>query len=452
RNYAAVPCYSCCFGLPRKSSDSTDSCDMQIFGLYIPQRLMSEKSTFSQKVRNMIGKIRIPDVLDVNVKELILDEKIGRNLIGGDTMMKIRQNTYNFRNPNFPPKLFYPINLMVEDSCSDPQRYDFKGYQYEANLGRGIQGKVFRMSNGDKTMALKQFTNLADFLAQINSLLALTMIDYPMKLLGMMRSPNPPVEYTDHNYRALSKVGQFCVMMPYIEGRSLAQVVAAKIFNQLRNIYTKREYQLTTYRIIIKILRDVQLLHFSFNRYPHYQNSPIYGEYSYTLFHGDLLVNNILVQRSADNKIITPFLIDVGFHFGVIMNFKNEIIGQFYNKYLLKAGLPISDRNQFTVHRHQLLNMMQQLDFCMIAILIMDSFHQLDDFRELPANICRGIFDWSRQNDMPFRHQKITAAKGTYHEIIMKVLSFTVPLLNYQETWLNLYNFLYDEMTVQILS
>ncbi|KAI3384440.1 hypothetical protein SNEBB_009021 [Seison nebaliae] len=290
------------------------------------------------------------------------------------------------------------------------------------------------------SVALKHYSKLTDFLAQLNSLVVLDKYDYPMKFMDAIRGTPPLVDYNDIYYNATSKKGDFCLIMPRLKGTRLDTAMKKRIFGDSR-IYESKFY---IYKILILILRDVQLLHFSFNQYPIYENAPIYGRLSYTLYHGDLLRTNIMVVDSNDRTLPKrPVLFDVGFHLSFIITLKNDLIIQFYNKYLLQKYLPLAHREELSVDRRQIMNLMQQIDFCMFLALLLDFFYNVDDVVEYPMEICLKVMKFTDQDRRPYRRQNISNVDGPLKDIVMILLTFNMPFLTYEQTWLKLYNFMY---------
>ncbi|KAI3383775.1 hypothetical protein SNEBB_005576 [Seison nebaliae] len=370
-----------------------------------------------------------------NVREREMQEKIGENLPAGKTMSNVRKSIRTYLNT--PRRIFNPNNLKVSPICSnrESKTADFEGYKFSKIIGEGAQGQVVLLKKADQFIALKHFQRVIEFLAQINPLIALADNDYPMKLLDMMTGTEINKEYYEPNYNATSRMGDYCITMPFLNGVTLGVALAGNFFGDLGNYASK----LFAFKFFISILRDLQLLHFSFNNYATFENSPIYGEYSHTLYHGDLMISNIMVLNKK-----RPILIDVGYHMSHIREMKNELIIQFYNKYLLENILSIEERKEHSVHRNQLLNLMQQLDFCMFIIVILDSFHINEYGDEHPMGICLDLLDWTESNQKPYRYQGILNLQSEFKEILLFLLPFNMPLLSYQQTWLKLYQFFYE--------
>ncbi|KAI3383776.1 hypothetical protein SNEBB_005577 [Seison nebaliae] len=418
------------------SSSSSDNDNPNIFGRHLPSKLTTAyKKT---KIKKSVDKLASASFTD---RENAVLAKIEEKLPTEESIDKIKNDVLNFKDTR--QSIFIPNNLIRSPICSDPQSTtaSYNGYRFQKFLGVGAQGQVVLLRKGNDQIALKKVNKLTDFLAQINSLIALTMNDYKMKLYNIMTSTETLENYYERTYNATSERGGFCYTMTYIRGVMMEFALSQQMFNNLEQYGSK----FFAYKFLILILRDLQLLHFSFNRYPIYHNAPIYGKYSHTLFHGDLMTSNIMVVNTQEAQPLRPLLIDVGFHMSFVNKMKNELIIQFYNKYLLADSLPRRNRKRLVVHRNQIINMMQQLDFCMFLIVILDSFH-IDEIKdESPMGICINVINWTQQNGSAYYHQNVSNMKSEFKDIIMLLLSFNRPFLSYQETWLKMYQFLYQD-------
>ncbi|KAI3380668.1 hypothetical protein SNEBB_008083 [Seison nebaliae] len=339
---------------------------------------------------------------------------------------------------NTPNTIMYPREIKKNRMCDIPESYQTNGYYTIRVLGKGVQGTVHLLHNrlGNK-LAFKGFDNLADFLVQINAALALTEFDSPYKVVGMMKGYGKKMPENSLQIHAENRMGPFCLILSYVEGRTMLDMIRKNEFPPAED---SEEIQKRYIGMIVNILRELQMLHFTFNRYAMYENIKVFGANSFTNGHGDLQIGNILVSKQGNLEI--PHLIDAGYSFTFLLHDPNEILTQVFNNYLLDGTLPIKTRQQHVVHRNQLLNSAQNYDFCTLMGLIYMTFLAEEFKHTFPAKLCLDIFKWSRDHGNPVRNLEfvdwVKDNSELFKPIIFLLAGFARPFLTYADTWLKI--------------
>ncbi|KAI3384529.1 hypothetical protein SNEBB_003597 [Seison nebaliae] len=367
----------------------------------VPNTIKGTISKRSSKKKRVLPKVESNMNLDSSGFS-----KYGAPLPMKTSMETIKKNVMKYLNPSLDHQSYFPNDLEKHAVCDKPREAIYYGYKYKKKLGAGVQGAVYLMDNGTHVLALKKMEYLDNFLFQINTLAASTRNNGSLKLLGTMEGlnekKNKPLIFDLQ--RVKSREGKFCYAMSYVEGKQLKKFN----FKELGSGKDPASYQnlKRNYRLIILILRQLQILHFSFNEYPIQIETPIYGAYSFTMSHGDLHRSNIIVQNQTNSNYV-PFLVDVGFTIYHSSYDHNEIFIQFYNKYLLEESF-IGDRKGLTVHRLQLINSHQNQDFCMVLSNIILVFMGVK--KEKGMN-CRKLLKPFKSTSNIHRHQQLTVWK-----------------------------------------
>ncbi|KAI3383428.1 hypothetical protein SNEBB_009062 [Seison nebaliae] len=346
--------------------------------------------------------------------------------------------------PSNRPTIYYPPNLQEEKACEDPMITGYKKYIPHGQLGKGAQGQVVRMisTDGDQDyIAFKQMTSLDGFVMQLNALNASAKHGGHIKLIGIMRGTHPIEDFLDTIMDVNTKQGKFCYAMSLASGSTLEVPKNVDCFKDKANLEELR----INYQIIILLLRQLQILHFSFNEYPSETHNQIYGAYSFTMSHGDLHKDNIIVQKQPDGSF-TPVLIDMGFPLHTAFLDHNELFLQFYNKYLLDESLPKNDREGLVVNRHQIINSQQRYDFCMFIKLLITTFMGVTGLKGRKFT-CASIFKWTKQHGDIIRYQPLSEWRADFVHLdglVMLFQIFYASLLNYSDTWIKLVDYLSD--------
>ncbi|KAI3384528.1 hypothetical protein SNEBB_003596 [Seison nebaliae] len=265
------------------------------------KRTISKKSIKSSKKKGGLPKVESNINLDSSGFS-----KYGAQLPMKTSMERIKKNVMKYLNPAKLRKSFYPRNLEKHEVCDTPIEAVYYGYKYTKELGSGAQGAVYLMNNGTHDLALKRIPILDNFLIQINALAASTRNNRALKLLGIMEGlsekNNKIIKHKQHN--VITADGRFCYAMSYVPGKQLINFN----FKELGSGKDPGSYRKLkiNYKLIILILRQLQILHFSFNEYPVQTQSPIYGAYSFTMSHGDLHRSNIIVQKRKKGNYANP--------------------------------------------------------------------------------------------------------------------------------------------------
>ncbi|KAI3388525.1 hypothetical protein SNEBB_007091 [Seison nebaliae] len=185
-------------------------------------------------------------------------------------------------------------------------------------LEEGGQGQVYKMDIPGDIKVLKFFDKASSLKIEANALIGLQLHgpqigNYVLKDI-MSAYEKSGYLYTTRNREFLTdlkdfvyieKRGEYCAIFPFIQGKELSdQFEALEALNHnLKRIL----------RFIVQLLRQIQAIHFTLNRYaltePGQQD--FLGVNTYANAHVDIHDSNILVDYDTPDNI-DPVLIDYG--------------------------------------------------------------------------------------------------------------------------------------------
>ncbi|KAI3384586.1 hypothetical protein SNEBB_000071 [Seison nebaliae] len=287
-------------------------------------------------------------------------------------MVEAFSSVNKYLNKKEPSIIFRPNNIpktIICDPLINIDDFVYHNFSSKSTLGTGVQGVVYKMKNDERQcLAYKIFTQLSDFLMQVNAMTALRP-HFPQYRIYSIEQ-NDHIEKFDWFYndgpKMLDLKAPFCMAMTYLRG--------GRPNWSMQNSYSNMKKLKRNFRFLLLILKQLQVLHFSFNHYPVVEDSDIFGAFSFTMFHGDLHGGNILMTRDETSEHLYPQMIDIGYKFGFMIGRTIHLFDVFYNHHLFNEKLPIEQRKKNIVLRNQLLNELQSLDFCMLGMFILAFF------------------------------------------------------------------------------
>ncbi|KAI3379208.1 hypothetical protein SNEBB_004148, partial [Seison nebaliae] len=244
-----------------------------------------------------------------------------------------------------------------------------------SKIGEGSQGNVYLLNGPVERQVLKTFDLASSLLIEANAMIGLQLhghqkVKYEVSeiMTDLFPTKTNKVNGNDESKLLMNSIryidtrGTFCAKLSYIEGTLLRQhnELQPKFRNNLRLILS----------LFIQLLRQIQAIHFSLNHYglTLEGNRDIFNVQSYANFHADIHAGNIIVHK------FTPDELEL-----VIIDFGGP---------LLKAETRI--KNEGIISKHRILNFGQNVDFCMLAMLILRYFYGIRVGRPI-LGACRDL-------------------------------------------------------------
>ncbi|KAI3380034.1 hypothetical protein SNEBB_005372, partial [Seison nebaliae] len=292
-------------------------------------------------------------VIDMKKPEMKLMSKI-KNF----PKLRITEMTDKYLGRHVIHAVYEAHNIGKHKFCSSTESFRVRYHNYhKANvLGKGVQGTVYKIVNPEgmpPEAVMKTYDYHGDFIMQLNAQYALNRLIPSFQLLGALRSVNISRNIMSNQGYMYEVVRTSCMMTEYIRGVVISD----------NSLITKRNKQ--KFRFLILLLRQLQALHFSYNHYAIFPRTPSFTNYTFTIFHGDLHSDNLIVTENGD-----PRLIDIGAPIWKVLKDYGMVMLMQYNYYLSK-DIRIEDKKRYMVHQNSLMNHLQANDFCKVLIIIL---------------------------------------------------------------------------------
>ncbi|KAI3381872.1 hypothetical protein SNEBB_007211, partial [Seison nebaliae] len=220
-------------------------------------------------------------------------------------MKRIEDMADNFLGPNNTHTTYVAQNLEIHPVCTGKRIMTdmyYKNFEKTKDLGQGLQGFVSEFVNTENrsfSMVMKTYVFYGDLVMQLNAQYALNRLIPSFKLFGLLNSFDASeLELMETGYMYDHR-GAFCMMTDYVDGQEIGK---NGMEGNLRNLNNNNKI-----RFIILLLRQLQVLHFSYNHYAILPRTPSFTDYTFTLYHGDLHSGNLIITPNGD-----PKLIDIG--------------------------------------------------------------------------------------------------------------------------------------------
>ncbi|KAI3382498.1 hypothetical protein SNEBB_010740 [Seison nebaliae] len=241
-------------------------------------------------------------------------------------------------------------------------------------LSDGTQGTVYLIDLPAGQKILKFFNLASSLLIEANSMVGLQVHkpqigNYEFK--GMMKGLFPVTETLSlvniDQFVYEEKKGDFCATYSFVPGRELI------MHDEL--IHASKFDIKVILRLLVQLLRQIQGVHFTLNRYPLTENGNrnFLGEQSYANAHTDIHDSNILIDYDSPEQF-DAVLIDYGLVIDSLFQDPEDIQIHIYNN-ILRTESGVVDENKISLHR--IFNFGQNMDFCTIAILIFQYYYEL---------------------------------------------------------------------------
>ncbi|KAI3381873.1 hypothetical protein SNEBB_005453, partial [Seison nebaliae] len=213
-------------------------------------------------------------------------------------MQRIGDMADNFLGPNNIHTTYVAQNLEIHHICTGKRIMTdmyYKNFQKTKYLGQGVQGFVSQFINTQNrsfSMVMKTYVYYGDLVMQLNAQYALNRLIPSFKLFGLLNSfDTSELELMDTGYMYDHR-GAFCMMTDYVGGQEIGTY---DMQSNLINLNNKNKI-----RLIILLLRQLQVLHFSYNHYAILPRTPSFTDYTFTLYHGDLHSGNLIITPNGD--------------------------------------------------------------------------------------------------------------------------------------------------------
>ncbi|KAI3384013.1 hypothetical protein SNEBB_011061, partial [Seison nebaliae] len=246
------------------------------------------------------------------------------------------------------------------------------------------QGVVYKMDIPGDIKVLKFFDKASSLIIEANALIGLQLHgpqigNYVLKDIMSGNYTRRRRDYLTNlkDFVYFEKQGDYCAIFPFIQGKELYDQFEAR---EALNHNLKR-----ILRFIVQLLRQIQAIHFTLNRYaltePGQQD--FLGVNTYANAHVDIHDSNILVDYDTPDNI-DAVLIDYGLRIGQLLQTKEDAKIHIYNN-ILRSESGVVAENKISIHR--ILNFGQNIDFCTIAVLAIRHYYGLGRRRN-PLPIC----------------------------------------------------------------
>ncbi|KAI3383735.1 hypothetical protein SNEBB_003015 [Seison nebaliae] len=388
----------------------------------------------------------------------------------GAKMDEIPGITVSYDENDFPTYLeVTSVNdiTIVQPHCNPDfvdQHKIFGRYRIADKIKTSFEGSVYKLNPntpGDpRQYALKIMHNQLNFINEWNGLRALegekTFLFDEVKLYGAFREFDfvnnafsaPPSTVFELEFKSQPQF--FCLLSRHMWGFTLE-----KRYEELRHTSLHLQ-KMNQWGIVIGILRQLQLLHFSFNDHALFSNVEIFGRKRFTNFHCNIHERNIILNGRYSG-VYYPHLIDPGLSVDFNGLYFKDMVGFFYNNKLLAGRLPMPEN---TVMEEMVFTHCQQMDICQTLYFLFKHETEYTEFHyggakirdsqfplksDLgPYKICRQLKEFSdKLQDGPtvIKHLKAFANLNVMADVgIMGFLLSTVFLnsTTYKSFWLQI--------------
>ncbi|KAI3385331.1 hypothetical protein SNEBB_002770 [Seison nebaliae] len=339
----------------------------------------------SSKVDDMFAKGKIMETLRINTGDLTLNDLCDREFL--QTIVRGRPRRINNRT------------------------------EIISYMTNGAQGKVYKIDRvGRRKKVLKIFLYKSGLLLEANGLKAFNT--YPIPNLGyelnsMMTNHREIASISFNRFEITgSRIqypyqdgeGDYCTESTFVEGSELG---SNKNFTG-----SLKKNEKKTLRLLIWLLKQVQVLHFTFNSIAISQpvQRSSFEVSSFTNFHGDIHEGNVII-RNEKLENFEPILIDYGGHLEFFFQNVEDIKLFFYNKFKRGEAGGIAP-NMIRINR--VFNFGQNLDFCYISLLFLELYVGVLK-ASIPLNLCAQIRT-NLKNDQ--REKQLNIIRSLYIRLI----------------------------------
>ncbi|KAI3387286.1 hypothetical protein SNEBB_009432, partial [Seison nebaliae] len=355
-------CLSCAYLITISSIINRCRCIQKI--TFIPYALQYD---FQKRIPKMHGH-------DDSRQKMIDDKKPEMELmskIANFPKLRITDMANKFLGRHVIHAVYEAQNIEIHPFCTSGPvtraRKKYHNYHKSDLLGEGAQGIVYKIVNPEgrpPKAVMKTYHYNGDFIMQLNAQYALNRLIPSFQLLGVLRGVDESkTAMLDQSYM-YEVLGTYCLMTEFISGIQTSDISLSK---DILNWRDKNKI-----RFIILLLRQLQVLHFSYNHYEIFPQTPSFTDYTFTLYHGDLHTDNLIVTRNGH-----PRLIDIGAPIWKVLRDYGMVMLMQYN-YHLSEDIGIEDKKRYMVHRKLLMNHLQANDFCKVLIIILEMISDMD--------------------------------------------------------------------------
>ncbi|KAI3382192.1 hypothetical protein SNEBB_002815 [Seison nebaliae] len=291
------------------------------------------------------------------------------------TALLINETNQYFDVDREIPVVIKPSNLLSTSSCHSERRTRskhaaYRKFDFKFSLKEGGDSQVYVVERFHQNFVLKVYTRASKFILQLNALLAYGTFFNTLRLLEITESTTKSHFKFYERERFIDGQGSYCLLMDDIRGRNLSVIRKNSRSSFFLHPNDKDVFK-KSIRFIILVLKQLQVLHFTFNHFA-IMEEKLLQPLTYTTYHGQVSESNIIVTPLSDYGNEFPHLIDFGHKIVQMMNTPYDVFLLIYNRHLLKDRLPTSKRvlGRWTVHKNQLMSSPQIVDLCTFWIMI----------------------------------------------------------------------------------
>ncbi|KAI3386776.1 hypothetical protein SNEBB_004776 [Seison nebaliae] len=335
----------------------------------------------------------------------------------------------------FKPKRDIEVNMMCGDKITNLlgadlsyKRY-YDGKEIIRLLGEGSQGSAVLLKSAKGDVVVKVMHLLSEMVIEANNLIGIAPYvvhpEFPNVFLVSMEVTHPipepikSIRFKDSSLELVDDFRSYCLQQSFAKGDKFINSgdLVFPHYRQDRKFSSKVK---DGYRFLILLLRQLQISHFTYNTYPLFHDSKIFGPHSYTLGHGDVHAGNIIIRSKDNISWKFPQLIDWGFGLKFIVGENIDVYIAAYNTYAFKTTTG--------VHMQRMLSRTQNSDFCEMLNMFIPFFH--DDsvccISGAPFEVCAD-------------RQKILEKHKIYDNLLVRHLGVFGEYANTTNPFINLY-------------
>ncbi|KAI3379584.1 hypothetical protein SNEBB_001651 [Seison nebaliae] len=292
-----------------------------------------------------------------------------------ESLSNLVKQTNQYLNDNEPALYSYPQPMRINGECSrflttlislKRNLVKYRNSSYIEDIWPdNNKSPRYLFGTRNELFSLKLFNRASLFSIEANIYYAITVHateKVPRTTLLYLEKENSHIKYhltpIQQNVFLLEDGGTHCLSLSHQPGDTLRDM-------DKNNLFYSDNYLRESVRLIILILKQLQLVHFSLNHFPLEYNRNILQQNQFALGHGQLSTDNIIMVKLRQDKYY-PLLINYGFNVRSILPRQQDVFVHFYNNALNK-----DITRPLIMHKKRRFLPYQNYDFCGVLIIIL---------------------------------------------------------------------------------